>query len=633
MTDTTRLARELLGLLTPRVSTASGYNQSWQGSAGNDLALAVGSVFKSAIGNQEKSLRRLSIRLLAFKSEASNVPMSTERSMRSLPSVKRDSTTPELQESKAAIPAFGLPMPRLIPRRYKPRNVGEWSGHLGFASDLIVAIKPELIVELGTHWGEAYFTFCQTVEEHGLSSLCYAVDHWLGDEHAGRYGEEVFDDVKQYNDRYYRQFSYLLRTSFDDAVSQFGDGSIGLLHIDGLHTYEAVSHDFRTWLPKVKPGGIVLLHDICPKHQDFGVWRLWEEIRAEFPSTFEFHHSWGLGVVRKEGEAENSGLTEFLFSGSPSLDEEVRRHYVVYASHLEHVLGHFPAGAAAPEIAGQVSPGIRVKIFPFGPSGYSEDTAVIHKAIAGEWTTLVFELPKGNGAGPLRVDPEHQPCLVEVGDILVHSHLSGELLWSDNASSGVRGFVAAGSAAVLPIGNGSVVTSFGDDPQLIFATPPDMQGRLTITLTLRVSLAPNPAPEIVHRLVKNMQASAEEQVSAERSERDTIANKLELKASELAHVTSELADAKADLGRVTTELGRMTAESSGVKTELGYVRTELGQVTTARNEMQQALTRTQELLLTADDRLRSMQGSLSWRATEPIRKLMNFLRSGPRKTW
>ena len=209
--------------------------------------------------------------------------------------------------------------------------MGEWSGHLTFASELIVALEPSLIVELGTHWGEAYFTFCQTVQEHGLSSLCYAVDHWEGDEHAGHYGEEVFDEVSGYNDRLYKQFSYLLRRSFDDAAAQFADDSIALLHIDGLHTYEAVKHDFENWLPKVQPGGVVLFHDICPRHQDFGVWRLWDEIKAEFPDTFEFHHSWGLGVLRKPGNVRTAPLLEYLFHSSPEVQEEVRRHYVICA--------------------------------------------------------------------------------------------------------------------------------------------------------------------------------------------------------------------------------------------------------------------------------------------------------------
>ncbi len=243
----------------------------------------------------------------------------------------------QVEETKATNPPFGLPHSRFLPRRYKPRNVGSWSGHLAFANDLIRAIRPGLIVELGTHWGESYFTFCQTVEEHGLSCRCYAVDHWRGDDHAGHYGDEVFREVNEYNHRYYRPFSRLLRRSFDDALTQFADDSIDLLHIDGLHTYEAVTHDFRSWLPKVNKNGIVLLHDICAKHQDFGVWRLWDEIKAEFPDTFEFHHSWGLGVVCKERALRHSQLIELLFDSSPVVREDVRRHYVSCASRLEEL--------------------------------------------------------------------------------------------------------------------------------------------------------------------------------------------------------------------------------------------------------------------------------------------------------
>jgi hypothetical protein len=536
-----------------------------------------------------------------------------EHSMQSVPALQGDSILPEQQESGATNATFGLRMPRFIPRRYKPRNVGEWTGHLAFASDLIVATQPELIVELGTHWGEAYFTFCQTVEEHSLGSLCYAVDHWLGDEHAGWYGEEVFENVWEYNGRYYKQFSYLLRTSFDDAVSQFGDGSIGLLHIDGLHTYEAVSHDFRTWLPKVKPGGIVLLHDICPRHQDFGVWRLWDEIKAEFPSTFEFHHSWGLGVLRKEGKARASSLTELLFNGSPSVHEEVRRHYIIYASHLERLLGPTVVSHKPPL---QASSEIRVIVFPFGPTGHSGDTALIHKAIAGEWNTLTFELPEGNGNGPIRVDPEHQPCLVEVGDILIHS-ASGELLWRDNASAEVRNFAVAGDAAVLPLGNGSIISSFGDDPQLILPTP-NLRGRLRLTISLRVSLAPSPAPEIVHSLVRDVRSTAEQQVGAAQRERETIANQLDRTTTDLAQVTSELSRSQTELGLANTELSR--------------VNTQLGQAITAHNETHQELNRTRELLVGAEDRLQQLLSSLSWTVTEPIRRFMTTLRSGPRKT-
>ncbi len=130
----------------------------------------------------------------------------------------------------------------------------------------------------------------------GLDAHCVAVDTWKGDEHAGHYGENVFQEFRAFHDQQYAAFSTLLRASFDDAVGQFEDGSIDLLHIDGLHTYEAVSHDFATWLPKMGNDGIVLLHDIAVIGRGFGVHRFWDELRERYPS-FAFAHSFGLGVV------------------------------------------------------------------------------------------------------------------------------------------------------------------------------------------------------------------------------------------------------------------------------------------------------------------------------------------------
>jgi len=181
------------------------------------------------------------------------------------------------------------------PHKY---GLGAWSDHIPFAFDLVAALQPERIVELGTFSGESYFALCQAVLENRVRAVCYAVDTWQGDEHAGVLDESAFRDVTAHNRQFYAPFSYLIRGTFDEAHAQFSDGSIDLLHIDGLHTYEAVKHDFDLWLPKVSERGIVLLHDVSARHGDFGVWKLWEEI-ATPGRSFLFHHGWGLGVWRK----------------------------------------------------------------------------------------------------------------------------------------------------------------------------------------------------------------------------------------------------------------------------------------------------------------------------------------------
>ena len=121
---------------------------------------------------------------------------------------------------------------------------------------------------------------CEAVDETA-SRKCYAVDTWRGDPQAGNYDEAVFADVSKYNEETYGAFSKLLRMTFDDAREQFDDETVDLLHIDGLHTYDAVLHDFENWLPTVRPGGIVLMHDTFARHADFQVWRLWEDLRVD----------------------------------------------------------------------------------------------------------------------------------------------------------------------------------------------------------------------------------------------------------------------------------------------------------------------------------------------------------------
>ena len=118
-----------------------------------------------------------------------------------------------------------------------------WLGHVAFGYMLVSEFRPNLLVELGTHWGNSYFSFCQAVRDQQLNTKCFAVDSWEGDPQAGFYDDTIFDAVSEQNAQY-ESFSTLKRMLFDDAVSSFDDGSIDLLHIDGFHSYETVKHDF-----------------------------------------------------------------------------------------------------------------------------------------------------------------------------------------------------------------------------------------------------------------------------------------------------------------------------------------------------------------------------------------------------
>jgi hypothetical protein len=180
-------------------------------------------------------------------------------------------------------------------------RVAPWEGHRNFAYDLVRYLRPDVIVELGSHYGCSLFSFAQAIKDANLQTILYAVDTWKGDEHAGFYGEEVIELVIKTCEKFFRNINIrLLRKTFDEALQDFEDNSVDVIHIDGLHTYEAVIHDFYTWLPKLRNDGIVLFHDIH-SFADYGSDYFWKEISSQYPN-FSMKHSWGLGILFPKGD-------------------------------------------------------------------------------------------------------------------------------------------------------------------------------------------------------------------------------------------------------------------------------------------------------------------------------------------
>ncbi len=195
-----------------------------------------------------------------------------------------------------------------------------WAGHVPFAMFLIELVRPKIFVELGTYYGVSYCAFCQAVKALRLNTHCYGIDTWQGDGITWSYEiNEVLEDLTRHHDPLYGNFSRLTRSTFDNALQGFADGEIDLLHLDGYHPYESVKHDYETWLPKMSARGIMVFHDINVRQEDYGVWKLWEEISKNRPH-FEFWHEHGLGVLAVGSEIPEA-VSENLFN----LDEQTRR--------------------------------------------------------------------------------------------------------------------------------------------------------------------------------------------------------------------------------------------------------------------------------------------------------------------
>lgn len=192
----------------------------------------------------------------------------------------------EVQERYIA-PLFSLP--RKLP-------VTAWQGHIPFLFVLFRNLQPARYVDLGVHLGASLIAAATAAQIHDLKTEIWGVDTWEGDVHAGGYeGDKIYADLLAFSQKFFSGV-HLLRSTFDQAKEEFSRRPIDLLHIDGLHTYEAVKHDYETWLPVMSDKGVILFHDTAERDRGFGVWRLWDELKPQFPSL-EFTHSHGLGVL------------------------------------------------------------------------------------------------------------------------------------------------------------------------------------------------------------------------------------------------------------------------------------------------------------------------------------------------
>ena len=193
-----------------------------------------------------------------------------------------------------------------------------WLGHRRFGYDLVRNLRPRRLAELGVCLGTSFFAFCQAVKDGSLDTELVAVDTWEGDEHTGFYGPGYLEQFERVRRASFPGLAVrAIKRPFDEARAEVEDASVDLLHLDGFHTYDAARRDYETWSGTVREGGVMLFHDIAVRDpgRGFGVFQLWEELKARFP-TAEFAHSSGLGVLFRTPPPD-----------LPRLREEWRRRY------------------------------------------------------------------------------------------------------------------------------------------------------------------------------------------------------------------------------------------------------------------------------------------------------------------
>lgn len=383
-----------------------------------------------------------------------------------------------------------LPSHRFEPLRY---GLGAWTEHIFFAYDLVAQLKPRTLVELGADRGESYFAFCQSALENGTGTRCFAIDHWRGDTHAGTYDETTFIEVEAHNRAQYSRFSTLVRSSFDDARDRFEPASIDLLHIDGHHTEEAARHDVDSWLPKLRPGGILLMHDVAMRGRAFGVWKVWAELAARGRS-WVFAQPPGLGVWEKPPADRLPPLLETLFASPNEMQAQVIERYRQRNADLQAKMarqwldGTIRSAPMASETV--------IQIFWTTDGHYSEENSTDVRIGHDDWKEIAVTLPTVAPILGIRIDFFSALTRIEIAGIAVGTK-SGVCLFRAQTAAEFESIALLGDC-VRGAGEPFTVEVTGVDPQLhlpplVAASPHDeVAVRLRLrAIPTRIADAPN----------------------------------------------------------------------------------------------------------------------------------------------
>jgi len=171
-------------------------------------------------------------------------------------------------------------------------------------SEIILKIRPVNMLEIGSKLGGNLFV---------LSELCVgkkiSVDI-VGGEHGGWILQEhpYLGNIPTLRNRYFSDLydiNMILGDSHNkktlNKVKQIlGKEKLGLLYIDGDHTFKGVKMDFEMYSPLLSQSGIIILHDIVKsefhlKH-DNQVARFWDTLKGQKTEIKSGEHWGGIGI-------------------------------------------------------------------------------------------------------------------------------------------------------------------------------------------------------------------------------------------------------------------------------------------------------------------------------------------------
>src|SRR6185437_5435898 len=220
-------------------------------------------------------------------------------------------------------------------------------------------------------------------------------------------------------------------------------------------------HDVDSWLPKIRPGGIVLLHDVGVRAKGFGVWKVWEELQSEGRS-WTVADGPGLGVWQKTPVTPLPGFLDQLLRPPNESNALLAKYYTERANEMQaKIAQQWRDGSIRQTPFAQQTV---IQVFYSTDGTHSEENSVYARIGHEGWKDLRIELPPGAGTAPLRIDFVSALTAIEIASIAV---TAGETnYFCADTGSAFDSIAVRGDAERLPDEKPLRFKISGIDPQL-----------------------------------------------------------------------------------------------------------------------------------------------------------------------
>jgi predicted O-methyltransferase YrrM len=161
-------------------------------------------------------------------------------------------------------------------------------------------LAPRTIVEIGTSMGGTLYLWTRLARP---DAVIVSID-LPGGQFGGGYSPLRAPIYRRFAREH--QALHLLRadshekSTLDRVKSLLGGEYIDFLFVDGDHTYEGVKQDWEMYSPLVRPGGLVVFHDVAGNYDTTRVKRFWDEVKHGYQHREYMVHprgQYGIGVL------------------------------------------------------------------------------------------------------------------------------------------------------------------------------------------------------------------------------------------------------------------------------------------------------------------------------------------------